>query len=367
MGKLPSLNGLRAMSVFIVILHHLSLNNNATFITKHQFLMPFYSFFTDGQFGVNVFFVISGYLITLLLIAEKQKTGRISLKDFYIRRTLRIFPAYYFLLLVYFVFTLLGLIQITGASWLTSLTYTKYFNSNLDIYTAHFWSLSIEEHFYLCWPFVFTFCSDRFCKIALIVIVIAVAVTRCYVYYYPVSFINDLTIFLRLDSIATGCFFALYKDRILRVFSKNWRYVFYLSIICMCAIPYIQPFLDNIGWTFLTVALGARHGTIANIVIAVIMMYCVYGPRKSVYKFLNLKFINYIGLLSYSLYLWQQYFVFKATNSRVELLINMALLFLAANFSHYIIERPFIKLKTRFSVGKKTSPAIEANTDLQPN
>ena len=87
-------------------------------------MVPFpFSILADGNFGVNVFFVISGFLITTLLIAEENKTGAISLKNFYLRRIFRIFPAYYFVLLVYFILQSLSIMSFTSQSWLSSIFY----------------------------------------------------------------------------------------------------------------------------------------------------------------------------------------------------------------------------------------------------
>src|SRR5580692_6717505 len=135
MGKLPSLYGLRACSIAFVILYHFF---RFTYPIDDDILLriPFLS----GRFGVNVFFVISGFLITYLLMKEEDKTGTVSLKDFYIRRVLRIFPAYYFLLLVYFILQELGYIHISHEAWLTALTYTKYLNYLHEYYTSHAWS-----------------------------------------------------------------------------------------------------------------------------------------------------------------------------------------------------------------------------------
>ena len=154
--KYESINGLRAISIFLVLTHHFILQYNILKNFKDvRWMGPILKLLNDGQLGVNVFFVISGFLITSLLLQEEAKTKRVSLKNFYIRRTLRIFPAYYFLLLVYFILQLLGYIHISNQAWLTSVTYTKYFNWSADWYTRHAWSLSIEEHFYILWPLIF--------------------------------------------------------------------------------------------------------------------------------------------------------------------------------------------------------------------
>src|SRR4051812_24348426 len=145
----PSLNGLRAISVLLVIAYHLKIY----FLYSQGIdLGENLSFFADGNLGVNVFFIISGFLITSLLLEEERMNSTISLKNFYIRRTIRIFPAYYFMLAVYFILQLCQVIHIGPSSWFTAVTYTKYFNADQDTVTAHAWSLSVEEHFYLLWP-----------------------------------------------------------------------------------------------------------------------------------------------------------------------------------------------------------------------
>ncbi|HVG40283.1 MAG TPA: acyltransferase, partial [Chitinophagaceae bacterium] len=110
---LPSINGLRAISILLVIISHVAVYYQADWFI--------------GQFGVNVFFILSGYLITRLLLVEEESKGTINLKKFYVRRTLRIFPAYYFMLLVYFILQVAGIIYLNSFAWLTALTYTKYF------------------------------------------------------------------------------------------------------------------------------------------------------------------------------------------------------------------------------------------------
>ncbi|MEP6747110.1 MAG: acyltransferase [Bacteroidota bacterium] len=357
--KFSSINGLRAISIIIVIIHHLELKYEIfTRLRDIKLLYPVINFLTDGHFGVNVFFVISGFLITSLMLQEEAKTKTVSLKNFYIRRTLRIFPAYYFLLLFYLLIQHYGVISISHASWLTSITYTKYFNWNLDWYTSHFWSLSVEEHFYLFWPLVFVFAKRIRTHVALALFLV-VPFIRIFAHYHTISWLNDLTIFLRIDAIAIGCLFALHKDWILARLSKNWSLVFWTSIvvfICWTNLGLLSyQYKLHSGPLF--IPLGIGDGTIANIVIAVIMMYSVFGPRKQWYTFLNLKWMNFIGILSYSIYLWQQFFLNNTGQFYNTLPVNLIFIVMAALFSYYLIEKPFLKLKSKFSktaTGKPT-------------
>ncbi len=208
----PSLNGLRAISIFIVFFHHL--NAAGTFGAFHA--PSFLSFLFDGNFGVNVFFVISGFLITTLLIAEEQKNGTISLKNFYIRRIFRIFPAYYFVLFVYFLLQGASVLYFTRESWLSSIFYYKYLVRG-DAETGHFWSLSVEEHFYLVWPLIFfLFRRSRAWFAAGIIGLVFACRFLAYNNRFHLPFIGDWAfIFQRADAIMIGCLVAMYKDRII--------------------------------------------------------------------------------------------------------------------------------------------------------
>ncbi|MEO7768297.1 MAG: acyltransferase [Ferruginibacter sp.] len=359
--KYPSINGLRAMSITLVIIHHLSLQNNVfKNFSGVKWLRPFLLFITDGQMGVNVFFVISGFLITSLMLQEQVDTGSVSLKNFYIRRTLRIFPAYYFLLLVYFFIQLSGFIKIPNHSWLTAITYTKYFNWNSDWYTRHAWSLSIEEHFYILWPLVFI-AGYQFRKRFAFALILIVPLIRSYIFFHPVTWINQLTIFTRIDAISMGCLFALFKNEIIKILSPYWTKIFWCAITTLFFLRYFPGIAHRFHFGFIFIPLGLTHGTIADILISLIMMYSVFGPKGIWFRILNWRVINYIGLLSYSIYLWQQLFISKTNYWINQVPGNIFLILLVATGSYYLIEKPFLNLKHKFSgtqnkipVGEKT-------------
>lgn len=236
MKKIPSLNGLRAISITIVILYHLLTITFRFDTAKVSRILIF-----NGLIGVNIFFVISGFLITALLLNEEAKAGHVSIANFYTRRMLRIFPAYFFMLAVYFVLQLAGILYIPGISWLTALTYTKYLNAAHDHYTAHAWSLSVEESFYLIWPMVFTM-GSKFRELVIYLLIGAVPVIRLFVFIHPVNWITQNPIFTREDSIAVGCFFALYKTKILTLIEPIWNRVSVCSLVALFSIPWIDYF-----------------------------------------------------------------------------------------------------------------------------
>ncbi|MEO9117055.1 MAG: acyltransferase, partial [Gemmatimonadaceae bacterium] len=138
---LPALDGLRAVAVFIVIAYHAD-------ITKG----------IPADLGVTLFFVLSGFLITWLLLREFDESGTISIRRFYVRRTLRIFPAYYVFAVISFALdTVLGKRWTIGLITVTFTYLVNYYNALFGHPTtsvAHAWSLAVEEQFYLLWPLV---------------------------------------------------------------------------------------------------------------------------------------------------------------------------------------------------------------------
>lgn len=347
--KIPSINGLRAISILVVIAFHLTaMGFLPQPYTDIVWLEPFTKIFYNGYLGVNVFFVISGFLITTLLMKETVKTGTISFKKFFIRRTLRIFPAYYFLLLVYAVLQFCAIIDINWGSWATAITYMKYFNWKKDWFTSHAWSLSIEEHFYLFWPFLFLQ-GEKIRKNASVIMMVLAPLMLLIMQLFSVRWLNDQIIFTRIDAIATGCYFAIYQDLIIEKLRHYWTLWFYVSLIVLFALPNLWELADQSSSQVFKIAFGTLKGTVGNFAIGILMMYSVFGPQRLWFKFLNLRIMNFIGLISYSLYLWQQLFIYKSAHWFNQFPVNIFLILVLATFSYYIIERQFLQLKKKFS------------------
>jgi len=344
---IPSLNGIRAISILIVIFSHYKiLTDSLRHILPLQLL-------ENGALGVNVFFIISGYLITYLLLEEEKKYGKVSLTNFYKRRTLRIFPAYYFLLLVYFILQQKKLIFLSDNSWLTALTYTKYFNHSLDGISEHLWSLSVEEHFYLLWPFVFVFLPSKRTAVLLIFIVL-VPLIRIYAYNHSFKYfeIDALTIFQRADSLLFGCLLAIHYDKFCFYFNKIFKAVKFPLLFVFLLLTLII-FIDEINKTYnlhlgiITIPLLGSSGTITILVILMLIVYSI-NYTGWWHRFLNSKPMDYIGRLSYSLYLWQQLIILGSLGFISERPYSLLALFIVANLSYYLIEKPFFALKDKF-------------------
>src|SRR3954471_2196193 len=153
--RIPSLDGLRAISMGLVLLSHLAGTRNFPLSAAQG------NFWGLGEFGVVVFFVISGYLITGLLLDELDRTGRVDLARFYFRRTLRIFPPYYAFLICLALAGATGAVALQRGDLVSALTYTANYDIDRSWFVGHTWSLSVEEQFYLLWPAVLLFARTR--------------------------------------------------------------------------------------------------------------------------------------------------------------------------------------------------------------
>lgn len=153
-GRLPGLDGLRAVAVLLVIFHHLC--SQGTFAGWPAVA----DVLKRGSFGVQIFFVLSGFLITWLLLGEDARHGQIALGRFYVRRALRILPPALLYLAVMFVLTLAGVFAIGRRDFLYSLFFIRNaYGVGGDPQLAHYWSLAVEEQFYLVWPVVVALAS----------------------------------------------------------------------------------------------------------------------------------------------------------------------------------------------------------------
>lgn len=337
-SHIPSLDGLRAISILLVLLGHLS--------NTHGFLHVDLGIGDYAHLGVVVFFIISGFLITRLLVGEYDKTQTISLKRFYLRRTLRLFPASYALIACVALLWLAGIVELHSSDIWHALTYTMNYLPGRSWSLGHLWSLSIEEQFYLLWPFAFVFLRPRraFWAAGWAIVLGPVARAGGWLLLHKTPY-NGLELFpMAADSLATGCLLARISGWLeeqpwyLRLFRPAWS----LGILGLLLL--VNRYLQHIPvWV-----LGA---SVVNICIAVLIHRSVYCSRDFFGNFLNWKPIAFIGVLSYSLYLWQQLFLNRfSTAWRCAFPQNLVFVFLAALASYLLLELPVLKLRQRLRV-----------------
>ena len=202
-GRIPSLDGLRAVSILLVVVCHLAATVDSPLPGRP-------SWYFNGAVGVDVFFAISGFLITTLLLRESERSGTISISRFYLRRALRILPAFWFYLTVLALLNRFGWVHLVGRDWIAALTYTVNFFLPTAYAVRHIWSLSVEEHFYIVWPLLFAFLGrNRATKLAIVYLLSEPVIRWLTWRYFRGDLDIDFVTFARLDAIAAGCVMAV--------------------------------------------------------------------------------------------------------------------------------------------------------------
>lgn len=339
---LPGLDGLRGISIIMVISSHLAMYT------------PLMEYF-NGAIGVEIFFVISGFLITSLLLKEKVKRGTVSFKNFYIRRILRIVPVAYLFLLVLMMLNTRLQLGISLKSFIASFLYIRNvpFKNTYDWYTSHFWSLSVEEQFYISFPFFIVAKTNKFIIGAAVIILtvpllVILGFNNVWIFYsnhivHVVTFIIIVLLGKGTTSILVGSLYAilLFKkviviDKLRSNYFVSFGFLIF-SFLVLMRISYLHT-------EYLSV-----------ILFPVIIGYVILLNLKEknlLRYFLDSALLTKIGVLSYSLYIWQQLFtttqkwnLFKYSDTMV---VRVFLLFLVSFISYYFFEKFFLRYKAKF-------------------
>ena len=338
-GRIASLDGLRAISIALVMLGHLK----GTTGFPHAIGDLAESRLVEvANLGVRVFFVISGFLITGLLLAEWRTTGGVSLPHFYLRRTFRIFPAYFAFLGVVALLAAAGAVHLLPGDWLHAVTYTMNYHEPRSWYVGHLWSRSVEEQFYLLWPAVMLLFGPvraMWCAAAFVVVapVIRLASWRL----LPGSHeIIDTAFETVGDAIAVGCVLAGVREWL-------WRRERYRALLMSrWFVPLLLVLALALNHFYrLSLAVGI---TALNVALALTIERCVRAERGVVGRALNARPLVFVGQLSYSIYLWQQLFLNRNVRSLpTSFPINLVLALLVAALSYYAVERPMLDVRAR--------------------
>jgi peptidoglycan/LPS O-acetylase OafA/YrhL len=345
-AHIPSLDGLRAVSIAIVFLSHAGLRGTV-----------------PGYFGVLVFFLLSGYLITTLLRLEFERNGTISLTAFYRRRLYRIWPPFYFFLAIATgvqVLTEVGgqkidwqLVGLQAAHWANYAIISHGSQQGRAVGTFLYWSLAIEEHFYLIFPLLYLgmlkagYSRQKLANI-LLAICFAVLLWRCVLVFGMDA--NKIRIYVgtdaRFDAILFGCWLAIaanpwldpprVSDRIL-----NWVLVpMGFAVILLSFLPRELWFDQTFRYTLQTAGL---------IPVFIASVRC---PNALPWKLLNYRAVRYVGVLSYSIYLchatiiaWVRAWIGGPKLFQSALVLILVLLI--SHTVHVLIEKPFARLRRR--------------------
>lgn len=341
---IPTLDGWRGLSVIGVILFH----GRPGFFADDTLAARLAA---HGNIGVDVFFAISGFLICGLLVEEYQRTGDISLRRFYIRRCFRVLPPYYVALGAICAFSLLGVIPVNHTLLPSCLLfYRNYMPLGIDehggFYTAHFWSLAVEEHFYLLWPvLLFVLKPRRAAKAALLISLLVFGWRELVVYHWPTANFATRTD-MRIDALLWGCLAALYFPEIKRFFERVQFSELWLPI---AAVVLILEKIQPPGLTLLR-----------EILLPALILSTVLQPASLLGQILEWRILRWIGTISYSLYLWQELFLPELASTTAKGAFghfqhwpaNVLAMLLCATLSRYLIEIPMTRLGHRLAASR---------------
>ncbi len=336
-GKhMTSVDGLRGISILMVIAAH---------INAHYGIPVLSALFGAGIVGVYMFFVISGFLITTLLVKEKIQTGGVSLRKFYTRRTLRIFPLAYLYIGVIAVIQVIYNLDIPASDFIYTSLYLVNFAQFIKVsyFFNHFWSLAVEEQFYL---FIAPLMKLRLVVLKWMVL-LTIPITlliRYWLSHHPENvyarFGFDLT--RCMDGLAIGSFFSLliFSDLIgwkgllaKRVWLSPLLLVLIIVLKTDVETGYLKPFFNHTFYSFL---------------VGLLLIINIVPSTDWFYKLLNTRVLAYVGLLSYSLYIWQQLFT-----SAIFLHLspwNVLCIPVVAILSYHYFEKFFLAFKKKFAV-----------------
>ena len=304
---------------------------------------------------MRIFFVLSGFLITFLLLREGGSNGFISLTNFFIRRALRILPVYLLFLTVLASLQFASLYSDAASSWIGSLTYTRNIIGQGNRATGHLWSLAVEEQFYFAWPaaLVFIGLTNRWrLAVALLSGVIVVSIIARLVSCGVPGFVcqrllGPKSIVLYADSLAIGCIGAYiytnleFGNRLLRAG------LLYLSLVALVLSAILVP-SDKILHSVLMTAQG--------VLILTCLVLSLNAHGTFLFAVLNSRIIVFLGLISYSLYIWHVLFLSGYMGERIwaSVLYDgrvwwMPSIAIAA-LSYFLFERPVLRLKDRLQI-----------------
>jgi peptidoglycan/LPS O-acetylase OafA/YrhL len=344
--RLPALDGLRLFAVLLVLLAH-----------AHVGGVP-------ADLGVSVFFVLSGFLITWLLMKERDETGTVALGPFYLRRAFRLLPAYYAYLAVGLALHFRRPGARTDIILPSLLYYANYFNATHHHPTtpiAHTWSLAVEEQFYLFWPFAFRLfsrVSRRAVARFLVVAILAVMTWRSYLFLGHV--VDEAWIYnafdCRFDNLAVGCLLAVLSEdawflRAARAVASH-PVLPLLPIGALTALhwQYVARYRDTVGFT------------VDALLIGLAIVQIVQLADRLPWRWLDHRVPRYLGTISYPIYLWHGVAMSPAKwvgAAPLPVRLGVYLVTAAAlgAASYHGIEKPFLRLRARLDRRRREAPS----------
>jgi peptidoglycan/LPS O-acetylase OafA/YrhL len=363
----PSLNGFRFIAAFLVFIFHIEKNKEEYHFNN---LMHVYFFQVIGEFGVTMFFCLSGFLISYLLFKEIEITNQVNIKSFYIRRILRIWPLYFLIIAISLLFFYLNggdyreFIAIKLALYCTFLVNICFLLFTNGGFPSQLWSVASEEQFYVIWPWLLVRNKHRFekmvCLIVLLFMLLRFLLNNINDYNVTWKSINLLKLlsgylnYFRVDCMAIGGLFAYFlfiRHKLLDFFYKEFIQFFVLILMVFSLLVKLE--------------LGIFRHTFYAILVSVLILNTASNPKSVI----NLEYIffNFMGKISYGFYVYHPLilycisklvFNFVVIDTITEQLFYFVVCFISTTLISYLsfkyFESPFLKFKHKFEIIKSS-------------
>jgi peptidoglycan/LPS O-acetylase OafA/YrhL len=346
-----NLDGVRGIAALMVIWFHfftlpIIKNYDASWLPSAIKVADF------GQTGVSLFFVLSGFLITRILLNSKNQDNFFS--NFYIRRALRIFPLYYFFLFIFFYLQPLfsGLNITPFVDQFYSLIYLQNFASTFNWQhnkgPGHFWSLAVEEHFYLFWPLIIYYFNIRNTVVIIVSIILVTFIVKMLMLNNG-YFIGYFT-FTRIDQLAIGAILALIERRPIKKQVQVFVFLFFTATI------FVGVLIFYLNDRMLIAKELLKYPVLAFFYFSIIGLLISIKKNNFINQLLTTKYFSYSGKISYGLYVYHPLAISLVAhklltgNIFVDFIFCFFVTYIFASLSYYLIEVRFLKLKDRFTL-----------------
>ena len=353
--RIPSLDGIRGYLMTLVLLTHLA---GTRYFPVAREAVPM----DLGYLGLRMFFVISGFLITGILLRELNKRGTISLRRFYAKRAFRIFPAYYVLLISVAIAAALGWLALMPGDMLHAWTYTSNYHPEKSWWLGHSWSLSVEEQFYVMWPAILLLAGVRRAAWLAAGFMAVVPLWRTALLALPPG-TPGIALFQAAvghtfdtvgDTIAAGCLLAILRDRLWNtgwyrtVLSTRLMILVPAFTLLVQAMPDLANAIDGNGRYAVLASYELVGRPLVNLTLAMMVDWSMRNAESPVGRLLNTPIAVRVGIMSYSIYLWQQIFLNRHSDHILNSFpLNLVLTFAVAWLSHRYVETPFLAWRDR--------------------
>jgi peptidoglycan/LPS O-acetylase OafA/YrhL len=369
----PGLNALRFFAASLVVIHHAE-------TIRLKFNVPnlkHFSFFNNGMLAVSFFFVLSGFLITFLLISEIERTKTVSIRNFYVRRVLRIWPLYYLLVIIglFIIPTFLGIIgyeykmpydtTTAGVLFLFFLSFVvnTMFGSHL---LEPLWSIGVEEFFYLIWAPLAKFSKHKILNALIFVFVLKTLINIFFTQntegpYF--TFTKEIVSSLKFELMSIGGIGAWFVARKRETVEKHWLFSLPAQIVLMTVIL-LRLFFHNSLINNSLYKIFFNTPIVTGIVEGILFLWLILNVSvnpKTITKLQN-RWLDFLGEISYGIYMYQMLVIFASVLVLKKILLastpSVSHLFFYVFISFAIIsiswfskrffEDWFLKLKDRF-------------------